>query len=79
MFGGIARYFSGVGLALGVRSGASRVHGAALAAGAQVSRLAGVLPAARAEIVAAAEACLQESIQAQLVAADITELKDFGA
>ncbi len=79
MFGGIARYFSRVGLALGVRSGASRVHGAALGAGTQVRRLTGVLPAARAEIVAAAEACLEESIQAQLIAADITELKDFGA
>ena len=51
MFGGIARYFSQVGLALGVRSGASRVHGAALGAGAQLRRLSGVLPAARAEIV----------------------------
>jgi SNF2 family DNA or RNA helicase len=79
MFGGIARYFSRVGLALGVRSGASRVHGAAAGASAQMRRLAGVLPAARAEVVAAAEACLQESVQAQLAEADIAELKDFGA
>jgi len=79
MFGDIARYFSGMVLAVGVRSGASRVHGAAAGAGVQMGRLSGVLPAARAEIVAASEACLQESIQAELVVTDIAELKDFGA
>ena len=79
MFGGITRFISGVGLALGVRSGASRVHGAANAAQVQMRRLAGVLPAARAEVVAAAEACILESVQRELAATDISELKDFGA
>ncbi len=79
MFGGIARFFSGVGLALVVRSGASRVHQAAAGAAAQMRRLSQALPSARVEIVAAAEACLQESIEGEMRSTDIAELKDYGA
>jgi SNF2 family DNA or RNA helicase len=42
-------------------------------------RLTQVLPRARAEIVAATEAILQESVLAEMRATPIAELKDFGA
>ena len=79
MFKSIAQYFSGVGRAMQVRSGRGGVHADAAAASEQLKRLTQVLPRARAEIVAATEAILQESVLAEMRATPIAELKDFGA
>ncbi|NBN95744.1 MAG: hypothetical protein EBV31_09080, partial [Verrucomicrobia bacterium] len=55
------------------------MHADAAAASEQLKRLTQVLPRARAEIVAATEAIMQESVLAEMRATPIAELKDFGA
>jgi SNF2 family DNA or RNA helicase len=55
------------------------VHADAGFASEQVKRLTQVLPKARAEIIAAAEAIIQEAALAEMRATPIAELKDFGA
>ena len=79
MFKSIAQYFEGVGRAMQVRSGRGGVHLDAGFASDQVKRLAQVLPAARANIVAATEAILQEAALAEMKATPIADLKDWGA
>ena len=79
MFKGISQYFAGVGRAMQVRSGRGGVHADAGFASEQVKRLTQVLPKARAEIIAATEAVIQEAALAEMKATPIAELKDFGA
>ena len=79
MFRSISQYFAGVGRAMQVRSGRGGVHEDAGFASEQVKRLTQVLPKARAEIIAAAEAVIQEAALAEMKATPIAELKDFGA
>lgn len=79
MFNGISQYFAGVGRAMQVRSGRGGVHADAGLASEQLKRLTQVLPKARAEIIAAAEAIIQEAALAEMRATPIAELKDFGA
>ena len=79
MFKGISQYFSGVGRAMQVRSGRGGVHADAGLASEQMKRLTQVLPKARAEIIAATEAIIQEAVLAEMKATPIAELKDFGA
>jgi SNF2 family DNA or RNA helicase len=62
-----------------VRSGRGGVHADAGFASEQVKRLTQVLPKARAEIIAATEAIIQEAAMAELKATPIAELKDYGA
>ena len=79
MFRSISQYFAGVGRAMQVRSGRGGVHADAGLASEQLKRLTQVLPKARAEIIAAAEAVIQEAALAEMKATPIAELKDFGA
>ena len=79
MFKSISQYFSGVGRAMQVRSGRGGVYADAGLASEQLKRLTQVLPKARAEIIAATEAIIQESVMAEMKATPIAELKDFGA
>jgi len=79
MFKGIADYFAGVGLAMKVRSGQGRAQAERLKAYGELRRVEQVLPAARAEVIAAAEAIVTESALAEMNATDIGELKEFGA
>ena len=79
MFKSISQYFTGVGRAMQVRSGRGGVHADAGFASEQVKRLTQVLPKARAEIIAATEAVIQEAALAEMKATPIAELKDFGA
>lgn len=79
MFKSISQYFSGVGRAIQVRSGRGGVHADAGFASEQMRRLTQVLPKARAEIMAATEAIIQEAVMAEMKATPIAELKDFGA
>lgn len=79
MFRSISQYFAGVGRAMQVRSGRGGVHADAGLASEQLKRLTQVLPKARAEIIAAAEAIIQEAALAEMRATPIAELKDFGA
>ena len=79
MFKSISQYFAGVGRAMQVRSGRGGVHADAGFASEQVKRLTQVLPKARAEIIAATEAVIQEAALAEMKATPIAELKDFGA
>ena len=79
MFRSISHYFAGVGRAMQVRSGRGGVHADAGFASEQVKRLIQVLPKARAEIIAATEAVIQEAALAEMKATPIAELKDFGA
>ena len=79
MFKGISHYFAGVGRAMQVRSGRGGVHADAGLASEQIKRLTQVLPKARAEIIAATEAIIQEAVLAEMKATPIAELKDFGA
>ena len=65
MFNRIAQYFTGVGRAMQVRSGRGGVHADAGFASEQVKRLTQVLPKARAEIIAATEAIIQEAAMAE--------------
>jgi SNF2 family DNA or RNA helicase len=62
-----------------VRSGRGGVHADAGLASEQVKRLTQVLPKARAEIIAATEAIIQEAAMAEMKATPIAELKDYGA
>jgi len=75
----ISQYFSGVGRAMQVRAGRGGVHADAGFASEQVKRLTQVLPKARAEIIAATEAIIQEAAMAEMKATPIAELKDYGA
>jgi hypothetical protein len=79
MFKSISQYFTGVGRAMQVRSGRGGVHADAGLASEQLKRLTQVLPKARAEIIAATEAIIQESVMAEMKATPIAELKEFGA
>ena len=79
MFKSISQYFAGVGRAMQVRSGRGGVHADAGFASEQMKRLTQVLPKARAEIIAATEAIIQETVLAEMKATPIAELKDFGA
>ena len=79
MFKSISQYFTGVGRAMQVRSGRGGVHADAGLASEQLKRLTQVLPKARAEIIAATEAIIQESVMAEMKATPIEELKEFGA
>ena len=79
MFKGIADYLAGVGLAIKVRAGQGRAQAERLKAYGELRRIEQVLPAARAEVIAAAEAIVAESALAEMNATDIDELKDFGA
>ena len=62
-----------------VRSGRGGVHADAGLASEQLKRLTQVLPKARAEIIAATEAIIQEAVLSEMKATPIAELKDFGA
>ena len=62
-----------------VRAGQGRAQAERLRAYGELRRIEQVLPAARAEIIAAAEAIVAESALAEMNATDIDELKDFGA
>ena len=62
-----------------VRAGRGGVHVDAGFASEQVKRLTQVLPKARAEIIAATEAIIQEAALAEMKATPIAELKDYGA
>ena len=62
-----------------VRSGRGGVYADAGLASEQMKRLTQVLPKARAEIIAATEAIIQEAVMAEMKATPIAELKDFGA
>jgi superfamily II DNA or RNA helicase len=62
-----------------VRSGRGGVYADAGLASEQLKRLMQVLPKARAEIIAATEAIIQEAVIAEMKATPIAELKDFGA
>ena len=62
-----------------VRSGRGGVYADAGFASEQMKRLTQVLPKARAEIIAATEAIIQEAVIAEMKATPIAELKDFGA
>ena len=62
-----------------VRSGRGGVYADAGLASEQLKRLTQVLPKARAEIIAATEAIIQEAVLAEMKATPIAELKDFGA
>ena len=75
----ISQYFAGVGRAMQVRSGRGGVHAEAGLASEQLKRLTQVLPKARAEIIAATEAIIQEAAMAEMKATPIAELKDYGA
>jgi len=55
------------------------VHAEAGLASEQLKRLTQVLPKARAEIIAATEAIIQEAAMAEMKATPIAELKDYGA
>ena len=78
MFSRISQYFAGVGRAMQVRSGRGGVYADAGLASEQLKRLTQVLPKARAEIIAATEAIIQEAVIAEMKATPIAELKDFG-
>ena len=60
-----------------VRSGRGGVYADAGLASEQLKRLTQVLPKARAEIIAATEAIIQEAVLAEMKATPIAELKDF--
>ena len=62
-----------------VRSGRGGVYADAGLASEQLKRLTQVLPKARAEIIAATEAIIQEAVLSEMKATPIAELKDFGA
>jgi hypothetical protein len=79
VFKGIADYLAGVGLAMKVRAGQGRAQAERLKAYGELRRIEQVLPAAQAEVIAAAEAIVAEAALAEMKATDIDELKDFGA
>ncbi len=79
MFKGIAQYFSGVGRAMRVRSGRGEAHAERLKAYGELTRLEQSIPAARAEVLAAAEAIMSEAVMAEMRTTPIADLKDYGA
>ncbi|MGI9110155.1 MAG: DEAD/DEAH box helicase [Opitutales bacterium] len=79
MIRSIAQYFAGVGRAMQVRAGRGGVHADAGLASEQLKRLTQVLPKARAEIIAATEAVIQEAARTEMAATPIADLKDYGA
>ena len=79
MFKGVAQYFAGVGRAMRFRSGRGAVHAERLTAYGELSRLEQSVPAARAEVLAAAEAIVSESVMAEMRTTPIADLKAFGA
>ncbi len=79
MFKAISQYFAGVGRAMRVRSGRGAVHAERLTAYGELSRLEQSIPAARAEVLAAAEAIVTESVMAEMRTTPIADLKDYGA
>jgi hypothetical protein len=79
MFKGIAQYFAGVGRAMRVRAGRGAVHAERLTAYGELSRLEQSIPAARAEVLAAAEAIVTEAVMAEMRKTPIAALKDYGA
>jgi hypothetical protein len=79
MFKGISDYFAGVGRAMRVRSGRGAVHAERLTAYGELSRVDQAIPAARAEVLSAAEAIVTEAVTAEMRATPIAELKDYGA
>jgi hypothetical protein len=79
MFKAISQYFVGVGRAMGVRAGRGGVHAERLTAYGELSRLEQVIPAARAEVLSAAEAIVTEAVTAEMRATPIAELKDYCA
>jgi hypothetical protein len=62
-----------------VRAGQGRAQAERLKAYGELRRIEQVLPAAQAEVIAAAEAIVAEAALAEMKATDIDELKDFGA
>ncbi len=66
MLKGIAQYFAGVGRAMRVRSGKGEAHAERLKAYGELNRLEQAIPAARAEVLAAAEAIVSEAVLAEM-------------
>ena len=79
MFKGISQYFAGVGRAMRVRSGQGEAYGERLKAYGELNRLEQSIPAARAEVQAAAEAIVTAAVTAEMRATSIADLKDYGA
>ena len=79
MFKGISQYFAGVGRAMRVRSGKGEAHAERLKAYGEMSRVDQAIPAARAEVQAAAEAIVTEGVMAEMLKTPIADLKDYGA
>ncbi len=79
MFKGISQYFAGIGRAMKVRSGQGEAYAERLKAYGELNRLEQSIPAARAEVLAAAEAIVTATVVAELRSTPISELKDFGA
>jgi hypothetical protein len=79
MFKAISQYFVGVGRAMRVRAGRGGVYAERLTAYGELSRLEQAIPAARAEVLAAAEAIVTEAVTAEMRATPIADLKDYGA
>ena len=79
MFSGITEYFAGIGRAMRVRSGQGHAQAERLRAYGELRRVDQAVPAARAEIIAAAEAVVAEGALAEMKATSVDELKDFGA
>jgi hypothetical protein len=79
MFKAISQYFVGVGRAMRVRAGRGGVHAERLTAYGELSRLEQAIPAARAEVLSAAEAIVTEAVTAEMRATPIADLKDYGA
>ena len=79
MFKSIAQYFAGVGLAMRVKSGQGGAASEGRLAAAELAKLEQALPAARTDVVAAAEAVLQEGAMEAMRATSVEELKEFGA
>ena len=79
MFKGISQYFAGIGRAMRVRSGKGEAHAERLKAYGELSRVDQAIPAARAEVQAAAEAIVTEGVMAEMLKTPIADLKDYGA
>lgn len=78
MFGTLAKYMKGVSLALQVRSGRGGVYQEGQRAEEGVRRTAQAIPAARLEVIAAAEAVLAEGLAQALQATSIEDLAKLG-
>ncbi len=79
MFKGISQYFAGIGRAMRVRSGQGEAHAERLKAYGELNRLEQSIPAARAEVQAAAESIVTEAVMAEMLKTPIADLKDYGA